>query len=50
MSKELIVYRIKILEARLRQAMRLDRWELWTWENEQDLSKLRTELKRFDVK
>jgi hypothetical protein len=50
MSKAMIVHEIQVLEARLHQAMRLDRWDLWTWENEQRLNELRAELKRFEIK
>ena len=50
MNKTTIIHEIQVLEARLRQAMRLDRWDLWTWENEQRLDELKAKLLEFEIK
>lgn len=49
MTKDMVVSRINELEAKLRRVMQYDLWQLWSWEEDQELRNLKAELEVFTI-
>lgn len=49
MSKTAVLNRIHELENKLRQVTRFDLWNLWSWEEDEELAELRAKLEEFEI-
>lgn len=49
MTKDTVISRINELEAKLRRVVQYDLWQLWSWEEDQELRNLRAKLEAFEI-
>lgn len=49
MTKAMIQHEINVLVAKMREAARLDKWELFDYDDEVRLEQLRAELEGFKI-